>query len=145
VLDLNYDTAKAIVEAAHAAWNAGSVEGMLEKYVDDMVYATNTGPDGSLLTIRGKEDFRARFEPVMKIVDATTSMQSFRFDGDAARIRFNTCVRHRQTGQEMTGSFRQLVQFRGFKICRLEDFHDAAKMAAFWRLVAMQTANSERA
>ena len=143
-MDLNYNTAKAIVEAAHAAWNAGSVEGMLEKYVDDMVYATNTGPDGSLLMIRGKEDFRARFEPVMAIIDSRTSMQSFRFDGDAARVRFKTFVRHRQTGQEMTGSFRQLVQFRGFKICRLEDFHDAAKMAAFWRLVDMQTADNKR-
>ena len=139
-MDLNYETAKAIVEAAHAAWNTGSVEGMLEKYVDDMVYATNTGPDGSLLMIRGKEDFRARFEPVMAIIDSRTSMQSFRFDGDAARVRFKTFVRHRQTGQEMIGSYRQLVQFRGFKICRLEDFHDAAKLAAFWRLVDICTA-----
>jgi ketosteroid isomerase-like protein len=143
-LDLNYDTAKAIVEAAHSAWNAGSVEGMLEKYADDIVYTTNTGPDGSLLLIRGKEGFRARFEPVMAIVDSKTSMQSFRFDGDTARVRFKTFVRHRQTGQEMTGSFRQLVQFRGFKICRLEDFHDAARIAAFWRLVDMQTADNKR-
>ncbi len=132
---MNNDTAKAIVEAAHAAWNAGSIEGMLQKYVEDLVYVTNTGPDGSSLTIYGREAFRARFEPIMDIVDAKTIVQHFQYDGSFARVRFNTYVRHRQTGLEMTGSYRQIIEFRGFKICRLEDFHDAAKMAAFWRLV----------
>lgn len=134
-MDLNSDTAKAIVEAAHAAWNAGSIEGMLQKYVDDLVYVTNTGPDGSSLTIRGREAFRARFEPIMGIVEAKTTIQHFHYDGRLARVRFGAYVRHRRTGHEMTGSYRQIIEFRGFQICRLEDFHDAAKMAAFWRLV----------
>ena len=132
---MNSDTAKAIVEAAHAARNAGSIEGMLQKYVEDLVYVTNTGPDGSSLTIRGKEAFRARFEPIMGIVEAKTTVQHFHYDGRIARVRFGAYVRHRQTGHEMTGSYRQVIEFRGFQICRLEDFHDAAKMAAFWRLV----------
>jgi ketosteroid isomerase-like protein len=134
---LNSDTAKAIVEAAHAAWNAGSVEGMLQKYVEDLVYVTNTGPEGRSLTFYGKEAFRARFEPIMGIVDAKTTVRHFRYDGNFARVRFDTHVRHRRTGLEMTGSYRQIIAFRGFQICRLEDFHDAAKMAAFWRLVEM--------
>jgi hypothetical protein len=35
-VSLNYETARVIAEAAHAAWNAGSLEGVLDKYVDDL-------------------------------------------------------------------------------------------------------------
>jgi hypothetical protein len=69
-------TARDIVEAAHSSWNAGSIDGMLQMYVDDLEYITNTGPDGSSLTIHGKEDFRARFEPVMAIMCPRTSSKA---------------------------------------------------------------------
>ena len=129
------ETARSIVEAAHSAWNAGSIDGMLQKYVDDLEYITNTGSDGNSLTIRGKEAFRARFEPVMAILCSRTSIESFHFENGIARVRLSAYARHRDTGLELSGSYRSLYQFRGFQICKLEDFHDAAKMAAFWRLV----------
>ena len=134
-------TARDIVEAAHSSWNAGSIDGMLQMYVDDLEYITNTGPDGSSLTIHGKEDFRARFEPVMAIMCPRTSIESFHFENGIARVRLSAYARHRGTGLELTGNYRQLIEFRGFQICRLEDFHDAAKMAAFWRLVETATAD----
>jgi hypothetical protein len=50
-VSLNYETARVIVEAAHAAWNAGSLEGVLDKYVDDLVYISNSeGENGGPLT-----------------------------------------------------------------------------------------------
>jgi ketosteroid isomerase-like protein len=142
-LSLNSDTAKAIVESAHAAWNAGSVEGVLDKYVDDLIYVSNIeGANGEPLTIYGKEAFRAQFMPVMAAVESKTSIDGFHFQGGIARVRLSAFVRHRTTGHLLTGSFRQIMHFRGFQICKLEDFHDAAKVNAFWRLVWMDAARS---
>jgi hypothetical protein len=32
---------------------------------------------------------------------------------------------------------RQVLLFEGFRIATQEDYHDAAKLAAFWRLVSV--------
>jgi ketosteroid isomerase-like protein len=135
VVTIEPEAAHAVIEAAHEAWNNGNVEGMLAAYVDDLTYVSNTGPDGQSLVINGKADFRARFEPIMSIVEAKTFIEDFRFLGTTARIRFSTYVRHRETGHELTGTYREVCTFRGLKICKIEDFHDAARMAAFWQLV----------
>jgi ketosteroid isomerase-like protein len=111
---------------------------MLASYVDDMVSITNTGPHGAPVIIEGKAAFRTRFEPIMGILDAKTSIADFRHFGEFARIRFLTYVRHRATGLEVTGSYREICTFRGDKIWKIEDFHDAAKMAAFWNLVSFE-------
>jgi|SRR3569832_1922643 uncharacterized protein (TIGR02246 family) len=129
------ETARAIVEAAHHAWNSGDIEGMLASYTEDVTYVSNTGPNGESMTLRGKAEFRARFEPILSIVRAVTSLESFYLEGSVARIRYQTYVLHHATGHEMTGTYRQLCTYRGLQICRIEDFHDAAKIAAFWRLI----------
>ena len=143
-LDLNYDTAKAIVDSAHAAWNAGDIEGVLAKYVDDLVYMPNFAPDGDPKPIYGKEHFRQRFTPVLAIVESKTSIDSFHFQDGLARVHLSVFVRTRTTNHVLTGSYRQKFHFRGFRICKLEDFHDAAKMAAFWRLVDADTQRAGR-
>jgi hypothetical protein len=35
----------------------------------------------------------------------------------------------------MTGTYREICTFRGNKIWKIEDFHDAARMSAFWKLI----------
>ena len=105
-------TARDIVEATQSSWNAGSIDGMLQMYVDDLEYITNTGPDGSSLTIHGKEDFRARFEPVMAIMCTRTSIESFHFENGIARVRLSAYARHRGMGLELMGTYRQLIEFR---------------------------------
>lgn len=35
----------------------------------------------------------------------------------------------------LSGSFRQVSLFGGMKIMAIEEFHDAAKMRAFWKMV----------
>ena len=39
----------------------------------------------------------------------------------------------------LVGSYRQLVTYRGDRIERLEEFHDAAKMIAFWQMISGET------
>jgi ketosteroid isomerase-like protein len=135
-LFISFDTAKAILEAAQGAWAAGSVEGVLDKYVDDLLYVSNTGgPNGEILTINGKDALRRRFMAAMAAVDSQTKFEAFRYENGIARTRLSAVIRHRATGHTLTCSLRQIICFREFQICKQEDFHDAAKMVAFWRLV----------
>lgn len=135
MLIFDSDAALAIVEAAHEAWNNGDIEGMLASYVDDLVSITNTGPDGRPMVIEGKKAFRACFEPILSVLDTKTSITAFQLEGTTARIHFNTYLRHAATGFEMTGTYREICTFRGNKIWKIEDFHDAARMSAFWKLI----------
>lgn len=50
-----------------------------------------------------------------------------------------TCAVHKATGLQLIGSYRQIMHFEGFKICRLQEFHDAAMLNAFWQMVAAGT------
>ena len=117
--------ARDILDAAHAAWSRGDVEGVLSQYVDDLTYWSNTGaPDGGPLTIVGKMALRAFLESI----------------GDGlGRAKIECFIRHKQTGHTLVGSYRQVITFRGDKILRVDEYHDAAKMAAFWRLIAGET------
>jgi ketosteroid isomerase-like protein len=135
-VELNTETAHAIVQSAHAAWNAGDIDGVLANYVDDLIYTCNTvGAEGEPITLYGKAAMRERFEPALVAVDSKTVINGFRFDDGVARVRLWSSVKHKATGHLLSGSFRHVVHFRGFKIAKLEDFHDAARMAAFWRMV----------
>ncbi|MFT3731646.1 MAG: nuclear transport factor 2 family protein [Hyphomicrobium sp.] len=124
------------MESAQEAWNSGSVEGVLDKYVDDIVYTTNTGgPNGESLTIRGKENVRLRFQKAMEVIDSRSHLESARWENGLVRTRLTAELRHRATGHCLQLSLRQVLRFRGFRIAEMQDFHDAAKLAAFWRLI----------
>ena len=134
-------TARAIVEAAHAA-DARSLEAVLT----DLPTTSSTRPilgerTGGPLTIHGKQAFRDRFAPILAAVDSTTTVDGFHFQNGVARVRLSAFARHRNTGHTLTGSFRQLVCFRGFQIWTVPDFHDAAKTRAFWQMVRSDMAD----
>jgi ketosteroid isomerase-like protein len=141
LLRLNFDTAKAIVEAGHAAWNARNLEGVLDNYTDGLLYTSNAGgPDGQPLQAFGKSGLRAMLAPVLPAFETMTSIEHFKFADDIAWVRVNSFAVHKSTGLELSGTYRQIMHFRGFKICRLEEFHDAAKLNAFWQLLAVESA-----
>jgi ketosteroid isomerase-like protein len=133
---IHIETITAILESAREAWNAGSIEGVLDKYVDDVVYITNTGgPNGESLTIRGKENLRRHFKAAVDVVDCQSRLEAVRYEGGLVRTRVSVDLCHRASGHSMTCSLRQILRFEGFRIAESRDFHDAAKLAAFWRLV----------
>ena len=109
---------------------------MLDKYVDDVVYVTNTGgPNGEIITIRGKKDLRARFTSAFETFDITIKIQSIRQHGTFVRVRSALFYEHRETGHGLSCSLRQIMRFEGFRIAETHDFQDAAKMASFWNLL----------
>ena len=140
-MNLNFDTANAIVEAAHAAWNNRNIEGVLDHYVDDLVYSCNAGgPNDGPLTVSGKSGLRGLLTPVLPVIESMTSIELFKFSNNIARLQLSAYVRHKRTGLELSGTYRQIMEFRGYKICKLEEIHDAALLSTFWRLVASETA-----
>ena len=63
-------------------------------------------------------------------------VEYFRFSDGVGRALIGAVIRHKDTGHKLAGTFRQVVYYRNNQIAQLEEFHDAARMAAFWRLVA---------
>lgn len=133
---INIEIVKAILESAQESWNSGSVEGVLDKYSEDIIYTTNTGgPNGESVTIRGKENVRRRYLTTMELVESRSRIEYLRWDSGLVRTRLFVNMQHKETGVALTTRLRQIIRFRGFLIAEIQDFHDAAKLAAFWRFV----------
>lgn len=129
--------AELLMDAAHAAWCAGDIAGALKLFTDDFDYQCNAGTtDGTPLTLKGKEMFAGFWGPIVSQLQMTTVPESVKLHGDVARVHVTAKVRHARTGHELEGTYRQIVTFRDGKICALEEYHDAAKMAAFWSMVS---------
>jgi hypothetical protein len=117
---------------------------MLGHYVEDLIYWSNAGGAGDMpLTIFGKPGLRDRLVPALATFDSLTSIESFNFIEGVARAQITTYVRHRLTGLDLSGNYRQIVHFRDFKIWKNEEFHDVAKLSTFWRLVARESGSRQ--
>ena len=135
-MEINELTARSILEAAHAAWNRQDIEAMLDWYADDLTYFCNTGgSDGDALRLYGKADMRAFLEPVLKVADCISVPCSFTYRDGIGRAHIEVVLRHRETGHTLQGTYRQLLFYRDFRISAVEEFHDAARMKAFWAMV----------
>jgi ketosteroid isomerase-like protein len=130
-----------ILESAHAAWSRGDVEGVVCHVADDITYFCNTGgPDGGPLTIVGKQAYREFLQQIVNVSESVAVAEYFRFEEGIGRATVECYIRHKTTRHTLVGSYRQLVTYSGPRIVRLEEFHDAAKMIAFWRMISGEAA-----
>ena len=127
--------AREVLDSVHNAWSQGEIELILSYYADDVIYWCNAGLDGAPYTIEGKPGLRTFLHSIVSVAESATATEYFQFEDGIGRAKVEAYVRHRRTGHVLSGSFRQIVTYRGRKIAKVEEFHDAAKMAAFWRLV----------
>ncbi len=133
--------ARSLIDRAYLAWSRGDVEGVLAQYVDDLTFSSNVGgADGQPLVIVGKPAFRPFIQGMAESMDSASVLEHFRFANGIGHARVEYYVRDRRTKHALSGAFRQVTAFRNGKILRAEQFHDAALMATFWRLVAHETA-----
>lgn len=131
-----------LLDAAHAAWCRGDLDHVLTFLTDDFEYQCNAGTaDGSPVFLAGKAAFAAFWQPVIAQITTTTVPETFKMLGDVARAQIQGWVRHERTGHEISGSFRQIITFRDGKISAIEEYHDAARMTAFWAMVAHDEAD----
>jgi ketosteroid isomerase-like protein len=140
-MDLDEHRARMILDLSHAAWSRGDVEGVLSHYVDDLTWFCNTGGvDGGPLTIKGKQALRQMLQPIVDVAESVSVSEYFRFVDGIGRAKIECYIRHKTTRHLMVGSYRQLITYRGDKIERMEEFHDAAKMVAFWQMISGEAA-----
>jgi ketosteroid isomerase-like protein len=91
--------------------------------------------DGKPYVLEGKPAYRTFLMSIVSVAESATATEHFHFEDGVGRAKVEAYIRHRRTGYVLSGTFRQVVTFRGRKIAKIEEYHDAAKMAAFWRLV----------
>lgn len=140
-MQLDEHRARMILDQSHAAWSRGDIEGVLGCFSDDVTYCCNTGaPDGGPLIIVGKSEYRAMLQPIIAVAESVSVPEYFRFADGVGRAKVDCYIRHRTTHHTLVGSYRQIATFSGGRISRLEEFHDAAKMIAFWRMISGQAA-----
>jgi ketosteroid isomerase-like protein len=136
---LDAHMAREILDSTHNAWSRGDIEAVLAHYTDDMVYWCNAGSlDGVPYVIEGKQAHRTFMRSIMAVAESATATEHFQFEDGIGRAKVEAYIRHRRTGLTLSGSYRQIVTYRGRKIVRLDEYHDAAKMAAFWRMVTSE-------
>jgi hypothetical protein len=73
---------------------------------------------------------------IVAVAESVSVSECFRFADGVGRAKIDCCIKHKLAGLALAGSYRQLVIFREQKILGLEEYHDAAKMASFGRLIA---------
>jgi ketosteroid isomerase-like protein len=139
-MQLDELAARAVVDAAYRAWSRGDVEGVLSQYTEDLTYWSNVGgPDGAPLTIEGKPAFRLFVEGIAATMESASVLEQFRLTDGIGHARVEFYVRHKLTRHALSGAYRQVTTFKNGRIVRAEQFHDAARTAAFMRLIAEQT------
>lgn len=137
-------TARDVLDASHEAWCRGDIERLLSCYTDDLVYWCNAGSlEGTPYTVEGKPSYRTFLSSLVSVAEGASVTKYFQFQDGIGRAKIDGYMRHRRTGLVLSGSYRQIVTYRDRKIARLEEYRDAAKLAAFWRLASSEeTASS---
>lgn len=142
-MELDATSARELLDATYNAWSRGDVDAVLAQYTDDLTFWSNLGgADGEPITIVGKEAFAKFVRELADTLEGASAMDHFSFADGIARATIEHYIRHKKTRLAMTGSYRQVTMFRDGKIARVEQYHDAARTAAFWRLVERETASS---
>lgn len=133
---LNEPMANAIFEAIHVAWSRQDLDAMLAWFCDDLTYFCNTGAkDLGPIRLHGKAEMRAFLQPIIDVAECVTVPVSFTFQNNIGRAQIEGYLKHRATANLLTAQYRQVVFFDRDKVTALEEFHDAARMRAFWRMV----------
>ena len=134
-MTLEFDQRGAILRAAHASWSNGDIEGILQRCTHDVTYRCNLRTArGAPLEIRGKRAFRALLTALAARVESVSVAEFVQSANGVGSSRIDWYIQHRKSSLVLSSSSRQIVRFRGERICDVEDYHDAPKLAAFWRL-----------
>ncbi len=138
--------ARAALEAAHVALGSGNIASMLSHCDDDIIYWCNAGGlRAKPLRVVSKLALSDYLESVAWVAESISVVDRFQFRDGVGHAKVSGIVRHRRSGVTLFSSFRQVVTFRNRKIVRLDEYHDAARVVAFWRLVASEASDIEAA
>ena len=128
-----------VVAASLEAWARRDLEQSLSYMDDDVVFTFNAG-EGQLLLAgasRGKDEVRRRLQEILDLFDfQALVLESLRDDGETVRTSMLFYYRHKASGLNVEGRYRQVVRVESGLIVRVDEYHDAAAVDAFLRLAA---------
>lgn len=131
------EQARALIESAHYEWCRGNLDGMLAQFSDDMEFWCNVGdPSGGPIEFKDKNDFRQSLEPILRTTKSKSGLVSFRYDGEVAHVRASIRIESLVCGAKYVAAYRQIVRYKRLRIFRIEEYHDAGLLNAFWKLHA---------
>ncbi|MEQ1696921.1 MAG: hypothetical protein ABL901_13880 [Hyphomicrobiaceae bacterium] len=127
----------ALIERALMYWRVQDVESMLSTYADGIVYHVYTFQEASpqFAEFAGKEAVRAVLYDILADFDYlfyASDLIELR-DG-VARVQSRFVLRHRGSGESLSGSKRQRIHVANGVIVRIDEYHDVAMVDAFMRL-----------
>ncbi|MDQ8700439.1 hypothetical protein [Hyphomicrobium sp. LHD-15] len=134
---LTDEEAHALIANAHREWSNGNLDGMLDQFADSIEFWCNAGNlDGGPIEFKGKGAFRQSLEAVLRTTRSQSQLISFRFDGKLAHARASIQMQSLTSGATLEASYRQIISYGRTRISRIEEYHDAARLNAFWKLHA---------
>ena len=139
MMNIDELNAQALFEAMHVALSEGDMARLLNYCDDSITYWCNAGGmRAKPVEIVGKAVLRDYLESVAWVTESVSVVDSFRLHEGRGYARISGFMRHRKSKITLAASYRQVVTFCDRKIVRLEEYHDAAQIVAFWRLLASE-------
>lgn len=126
-----------LIETALKYWRVQDVEALLSTFADNVVYHVYTfQEDTPRFTEFGSKDaVRAVLYDVLAAFDYLFySSDLLELRNGVARVQSQFVLRHRVSGESLSGSKRQRIQVANGRIVRIDEYHDVAMINAFVRL-----------
>jgi len=142
-VSISESKAAEVLYAAHDAWNKRDIPALLDLFDEDMTYWSSlaSAGHGHETVLHGKAAFEGFLVPFRKL-EGLAVPHSFRFKDGVATASVEFYVRDQATGHSHSGTFRQVLRFRGDRILRMEEYHDAARLASFLALLSSESSAS---
>lgn len=135
----------AVVRAIYQAWIRQDLDSVLEHFADDAAYTLHIDDEAVPTGGRaiGQAHIRGRLERHLEIFEQLLYRPGpLTTDGGTVRTRIEYWYRHRASAHDINGYFRHVWVISEGRVVSIDEYHDAAKFAAFMRLVAETPARS---
>jgi ketosteroid isomerase-like protein len=134
------ETTRRLFLDCFAAWTNRDLEGTLSFMSEDVAHILNL--DGTLVpygaSVEGKPALRQKLQLLLDTFEFGALVnEGLRVEGRKATGHYKFIYIHFASGERLSGSFRFVIEQRGGLIFRMEEYHDAAYVEAFARLVSM--------
>ncbi len=121
------------------AYAVRDLDRALASFSDDVIYALHVDREVvpfAGVTI-GKSQVRKRWEMIVSLFDMPFyRLEHAALNGDELHASIAYRFRHIATGEEIEGKMRVVIWVRGGMFARVNEFHDRARVEAFFRLIA---------
>lgn len=135
---MQHPTPIEVVNGFNTAWAKGDIEKALTFIGENCIYELHVS--GDALPFGGVTAGRENIAAVLRQIRRDFEYVLFRPfkltpDGDIVRFQVEFMYRHMKSGEVIDGRFRMVMKVEDGSIVRADEYHDRAKVEAFFRLV----------